>query len=106
MLCGSKEIEPMTGAIKKTVIGVCSILPWLLASGFAMKWFSHMAKGTISYGSEASKVMLQGFSLLAFVGLAGAIILCIASFKWKPQTKWQVVLFFAGMILLLCIVGD
>ncbi len=96
----------MTGIIKKAVIGVCSILPWLLASGFALKWFSHMANGTISYADKASEVMLQGLGLLAFAGLTGAIILCIASFKWKPQTKWQVVLFFAGTILLLCIVGD
>jgi len=106
VLCGSKEIEPVTGIIKKNVIGVCSILPWLLASGFAMKWFSHMANGTISYGSTTSKAVLQSLSLLAFVGLMGAIVLCFASFKWKPQTKWQVTLFFAGLILLLCIAGD
>ena len=95
----------MADVTKKTVVGVCSILPWLLASRFAVKWFSHMANGTISYGSKASEIVLKSLSLTAFIGLIVTTILCIASFKWKPQTKWQAALFFAGIILLLCIVG-
>ena len=83
--------------------GVCV---WLSAAYFALKWFGHMARGTITYGNYVAAIFLPILSSLAFVGvlisLAAAAMICFG----KMKLRWQVIIFFAGLIVLWLIAGD
>jgi len=35
-----------------------TVCVWLCAAYFALKWFGHMAKGTITYGTGATAILL------------------------------------------------
>ena len=92
--------------LRKTLIGACSILPWIVACVFALKWFEHMASGTISYGSELDGTVLHGLCVIAFVGFALTMALAVMSFKWNIKIKWQAILFIAGLLSFWSIVGN
>jgi hypothetical protein len=96
----------MKEQLRKTLKGICSIIPWVFASSFAMKWLRHMTNGTISYSSESGGAVLQFLCAMAFVGLALTTVLAVLSFKWKVNTKWQAILFIAGLLSFWSIVGD
>ena len=83
--------------------GVCV---WLAAASFALKWFGHIARGTITYGNERAAIMvplLSGFALLGAMGCLVAVVMtCLGIIKMR----WQTLIFFAGLLLLLSIAGD
>jgi len=83
--------------------GVCV---WLSAAYFALKWFGHMARGTITYANEAAAILLPILSILAFVGVIGALAAVIITCSGKMKLRWQGVIFCAGLIVLLSIAGD
>ena len=83
--------------------GVCV---WLSAAYFALKWFSHMARGTITYGNEAAAILLPILSSLAFVGVFGSLAAVVMSCFGKMKLRWQGIIFCAGLIVLWSIAGN
>ena len=83
--------------------GVCV---WLSAAYFALKWFTHMARGTITYGNEATAILLPILSILAFIGVLGSLAAAAMTGFGKMKLRWQVIIFCAGLIVLWSIAGD
>ena len=83
--------------------GVCV---WLCAADFAFKWFGHIARGTISYGSETAAILLPILSIAALAGAIGSIAAIAMTFSGKMNLRWQGVILCAGLIVLWSIAGD
>ncbi len=83
--------------------GVCV---WLAAASFALKWFGHIARGTITYGNERAAIMVPLLSGLALVGALGCLVALAMTCLGIIKLRWQILVFCAGLILLLLIAGD
>jgi len=83
--------------------GVCV---WLTAAYFALKWFGHIARGTITYGNERAAIMVPLLSGLALVGALGCFVAVAMTCFGKMKLRWQILIFCAGLILLFLIAGD
>ena len=79
---------------------------WLYAAYFALKWFGHMARGTITYGNEATAILLPVLSSLALVGALGSFITVVMTCFGRMKLRWQIIVFFMGLLLLWMIAGD
>ena len=82
------------------------ILVWLSAAYFALKWFGHMARGTITYGNEATAILLPILSSLALVGTLGSFIAVVMTCSGRMKLRWQSIVFFVGLLFLWIIAGD
>ncbi|MDH4238150.1 MAG: hypothetical protein OEW48_01170 [Phycisphaerae bacterium] len=88
------------------VLCLPAVCVWLAAAYFALKWFGHMARGTITYGNERAAIMVP---LLSGLALAGALVSFVAvamTCFGRMKLRWQTLIFFAGLLLLLSIAGD
>ena len=83
--------------------GVCV---WLFAAYFAFKWFSHIARGTITYGNEVTAILLPILSVLAFLGFLGSLAAAVMTCFGKMKLRSQGIIFCAGLIVLWLIAGD
>jgi Co/Zn/Cd efflux system component len=83
--------------------GVCV---WLAAASFALKWFGHMARGTITYGNERAAIMVPLLSGLALVGALVCLVALAMTCLGRIKLRWQILVFCAGLTLLFLIVGD
>ncbi len=90
----------------RVILSLPGVCVWLYAAYFAFKWFGHIARGTISYGSETAAVLLPILSILAFAGAIGSIAAIVMTFSGKMNLRWQGVIFCAGLIVLWSIAGD
>ncbi len=93
-------------AVARTIIGIGSVCIWLYASFFALKWFGHMANGTISYSGITAAVAVPLLSGLALLGAVASVILLILTTYGKVKPFWQAVMLFFGIVLCLLIQGD
>ena len=82
------------------------VFVWLAAACFALKWFGHMARGTITYGNERAAIMVPLLSGLALVGALGSLFVLAMTCFGKIKLRWQILVFCAGLILLFLIAGD
>jgi len=92
-------------AVSRTIIGIASVCIWLYAAYFALKWFGHMANGTITYNGRTAAVVVPVLSGLALLGAVSSVTLLIMTRFGKVRTFWQTVLLFLGIILSLLIQG-
>ena len=83
--------------------GVCV---WLAAASFALKWFGHMARGTITYGNERAAIMVPLLIGLALAGALACLVALATTCLGRIKLRWQILVFCAGLILLLLIAGD
>jgi len=90
----------------RTIIGIASVCIWTYAAYFALKWFGHMARGTISYNGRTTTVVLKALSGLTLVGAVGSVILFIMTRYGKIRSFWTTVMLFLGTLFLLLIQGD
>jgi len=88
------------------VLCLPGVFVWLAAASFALKWFGHMARGTITYGNERAAVMVPLLSGLALVGALGCLVALAMTYFGRMKLRWQILIFCAGLILLLLIAGD
>ena len=61
----------------RTIIGIASVCIWMYAAYFALKWFGHMANGTISYNGRTTAVVAPALSGLVLLGAACSVIMFI-----------------------------
>ena len=90
----------------RLVLCLPAVCVWMAATYFALKWFGHMARGTITYGNGAAAILLPILSGLAFVGALGSLFTVAMTCFGKMKLRWQSVLFCAGLILLWSIAGN
>ena len=90
----------------RLILCLPSVFVWLAAASFALKWFGHIARGTITYGNERAAIMVPLLSGLALVGALGSLVALAMTCFGKMKLRWQTLIFFAGLILLLSIAGD
>jgi len=90
----------------RLILCLPAVCVWLTAACFALKWFGHMARGTITYGNERAAIMVPLLSGLALVGALGSLVALAMTCFAKMKLRWQTLIFFAGLILLLSIAGD
>ena len=83
-----------------------AVCVWLCAAYFALKWFGHMARGTITYGNEVAAILLPILSSLAFVGVLGSFVAVVMTCFSKMKLRWQGIIFCAGLIFLWSIAGN
>ena len=83
-----------------------AVFVWLAAASFAVKWFGHIARGTITYGNERATVMVPLLSGLAVVGAMGCLVAVAMTCLGIIKLRWQTLVFCAGLLLLLSIAGD
>ena len=79
---------------------------WLAAAYSALKWFGHMARGTITYGNGAAAILVPALSSLAFVGALVSLVAVVMTCFGKMKLRWQGMIFCAGLILLWSIAGN
>jgi len=89
-----------------TIIDIASVCIWMYAGYFALKWFGHMADGTISYNGRAAAFVVPALSGLVLLGAACSIILFIMTRYSKIRPFWTMVMMFLGMLFCLLIQGD
>ena len=89
-----------------TIIGIASVCIWMYAGYFALKWFGHMAKGTISYDGRTTEVVLQALSGLTLLGAVGSVILFIMTRYGKVRSFWTTVMLVLGTVFWLLIHGN
>ena len=65
-----------------------AICVWLAASYFALKWFGHMTRGTITYGSGAAAILVPVLSGLTFVGALGSLVVVAMTCFGKTKLRW------------------
>jgi len=92
-------------AVSRTIIGIASVCIWLYAAYFALKWFGHMANGTITYNDRTAAVVVPVLSGLALLGAVGSLILLIMTRYGKVKPFWQPVMLFLGIVICLLIQG-
>ena len=90
----------------RIVLCLPAVFIWLAAASFALKWFGHMARGTITYGNERAAIMVPLLSGLALVGALGSLVALAMTCFGKMKLRWQTLIFCAGLIFLLSIAGD
>jgi hypothetical protein len=90
----------------RVILCLASVCIWLCAAYFALKWFGHIARGTITYGNEAAAILLPILSSLTFVGALGSLIAVVMTYFGKMKFRWQVIIFCTGLIVLWSIGGD
>lgn len=90
----------------RLILCLPAVCVWLSATYFAFKWFSHMVRGTITYGSEAAAILVPMLSSLAFVGVVGSIVAVVMTCFGKMKLRWQGIIFCAGLIFLWSIAGN
>jgi hypothetical protein len=90
----------------RTIIGIASVCIWIYAAYFALKWFGHMADGTISYNGRASAVVVPALSGLILLGAVGSVILFIMTRYGKIRSFWTTVMLVLGAFFWLLIQGD
>lgn len=88
------------------VLCLPAVFVWLAAACFALKWFGHIARGTITYGNQRAAVMVPLLSSLALVGALGSLVALAMTCFGRMKLRWQILIFCAGLILLLSIAGD
>jgi hypothetical protein len=89
-----------------TITGIASVCIWMYASYFALKWFSHMADGTISYNGRVAAVVVPALSGLVLLGAVCSVILFIMTRYGKIRQFWMPVMMFLGILFCLLIQGD
>jgi len=90
----------------RIILCLPSICVWLAAASFAFKWFGHIARGTITYGNERAAIMVPLLSGLAVVGAMSSLVAVAITCLGRIKLRWQILIFCAGLILLLSIAGD
>jgi hypothetical protein len=90
----------------RLILCLPAVCVWLAAAYFALKWFGHMARGTITYGNGAAAILVPVLSSLAFVGALGSFVAVGLTCFGKMKLRWQTLIFCAGLILLWSIAGD
>ena len=100
----NKQGDMNTGL--RLILCLPAVCVWLAAAYFALKWFGHMARGTITYGNGSVAILVPVLSSLAFVGALGSFVAVGMTCFGKMKLRWQGVLFCAGLILLWSIAGD
>jgi hypothetical protein len=90
----------------RTIIGIASVCIWMYAAYFALKWFGHMANGTISYNGRTSAVMVPALSGLALLGTVCSVILFIMTRNGKIRPFWTTVMMVLGILMWFLIKGD
>jgi hypothetical protein len=90
----------------RLILCLPAVCVWLSAAYFALKWFGHMARGTITYGNEVAAILLPILSGLAFVGVLGSLAAAVMTCFGKMKLRWQVIILCAGLIVLWSIAGD
>ena len=90
----------------RTIIGIASVCIWMYAAYFALKWFGHMANGTISYNGRTTAVVAPALSGLVLLGAACSVIMFIMTRYGKIRSLWKTVILFLGMLFCLLIQGD
>jgi len=88
------------------VLCLPAVCVWLAAAYFALKWFGHMARGTITYGNERAAIMVPLLSGLALVGALGSLVAVGLTCFGKMKLRWQGIIFCAGLIFLWSIAGN
>ena len=83
-----------------------AVCVWLCTAYFGLKWFRHIAGGTITYGSEAAAILLPILSSLAFVGVLGSFVAVVLTCFGRMKLRWQSIIFCAGLICLWSIAGN
>jgi hypothetical protein len=104
-----KTMEHKKGDINtglRVILCLPGVCVWLSAAYFALKWFGHIARGTITYGNEAAAILLPILSSLAFVGVLGSLAAAVMTCFGKMKMRWQGIIFCAGLIVLWSIAGD
>ncbi len=92
-------------AVSRTIIGITSVCIWLYAAYFALKWFGHMANGTITYNGSTAAVVVPVLSGLALLGAVGSLVLLIMTRYGKVKPSWQPVMLLLGIVMCLLIQG-
>lgn len=90
----------------RLILCLPAVCVWLTAAYFALKWFGHMARGTITYGNTAAAILVPALSSLAFVGALVSFVAVGMTFLGKMKLRWQGIIFCAGLILLWAIAGN
>jgi len=90
----------------RTIIGIASVCIWMYAAYFALKWFSHMADGTISYNGIAATVVVPALSGLVLLGSACSVILLRMTRYGKIRPFWTTVMMVLGIFIWFLIKGD
>ncbi len=90
----------------RTIIGIASVCIWMYAAYFALKWFGHMANGTISYNGRTSAVVVPALSGLVLLGAVCSVILFIMTRYGKIRPFWTTVMMILGILMWFLIKGD
>jgi len=104
-----KTIIEKLGGMKttlRTIIGIVSVCIWMYAAYFALKWFGHMANGTISYNGRTSAVLVPALSGLVLLGAVGSVILFIMTRYGKIRPFWTTGMLVLGILFWFFIRGD
>ncbi len=100
----NKQGDMNTGL--RLILCLPAVCVWLAGAYFALKWFGHMARGTITYGNGAAAILVPVLSSLAFVGALGSFVAVGMTCFVKMKLRWQTLIFCAGLILLWSIAGN
>ena len=92
-------------AVSRTIIGITSVCIWLYAAYFALKWFGHMANGTITFNGRTAAVVVPVLSGLALLGAVGSVTLLIMTRFAKVKPFWQTMMLVLGIVMCLLIQG-
>lgn len=92
--------------MSRIITGIASVCVWFYAAYFALKWFGHMANGSITYNSRATAVTLPVLSVLVLLGAVCSVILLILTRCGKVKAFWQPVMLVLGILFCLLIQGD
>ena len=81
-----------------TIIDIASVCIWMYAGYFALKWFGHMADGTISSNGRTSAVVVPALSGLVLLGAVSSVILFIMTRYGKIKSFWTTVMMILGTL--------
>ncbi len=90
----------------RTIIDISSVCIWIYAAYFALKWFGHMANGTISYNGRISAIVVPALSGIVLLGTVCSVILLIMAKYGKVKSFWQPVMLVLGILFWFLIQGD
>ena len=89
-----------------TIIDIASVCIWMYAGYFALKWFGHMADGTISYNGRVAAVVVPALSGLVLLGAVCSVILFIMIRYGKIRPFWTKVMLVLGILMWFLIKGN
>lgn len=92
--------------MSRNIIGIASVCIWMYAAYFALKWFGHIAHGTISYNGRTSAVVVPALSGLVLLGAVCSVILFIMTRYDKIRPFWTSVMLVSGIFMWFLIKGD